>query len=204
MAKNKFYAVWEGRTTGVFDSWDKCRAQVEGFEGAKYKGFPTETAAKEALKKTYWEFVKKNTQIQTVLPSEVVLDSLCVDAACSGNPGLMEYRGVFTRTGQEVFRQGAFEEGTNNVGEFLALVHGLALLKQQNKTIPIYSDSANAILWVKTKKCKTKLAETQKNKAVFDLITRAEKWLQENTYTTAIVKWETQKWGEIPADFGRK
>ena len=204
MAKTKFYTVWEGRKKGIFDSWDECRKQVEGFEGAKYKSFPSETAAKEALKKNYWEFVGKNAKTPSVLPSEVILDSLCVDAACSGNPGLMEYRGVFTRTGQEVFHQGAFEDGTNNIGEFLALVHGLALLKQQNKTIPLYSDSAIAISWVKAKKCKTKLAETAKNKDIFDLIARAEKWLQENTYTTTIRKWKTQEWGEILADFGRK
>ena len=205
MSKNKFYTVWEGRTTGVFASWDECKKQVEGFEGAKYKGFPSEAAAQEALKKPYWDCVGKKAETKPLaLPPEVILDSLCVDAACSGNPGTMEYRGVFTRTGQEVFRQGPFEEGTNNVGEFLALVHGLALLKQQHKNIPIYSDSRNAILWVKTKKCKTKLEKTPKNTTIFDLITRAEKWLHENTYTTPILKWETQDWGEIPADFGRK
>ena len=205
MAKNKFYTVWEGRETGVFDSWDECKKQVNGFEGAKYKGFPSEAAAKEALKKNYWELVEKKMKTKPVfLPSKVILDSLCVDAACSGNPGLMEYRGVFTRTGEEFFRQGAFEEGTNNIGEFLALVHALALLKQQNKNIPIYSDSRNAILWVKTKKCNTKLAETSKNKIIFDLIARAEKWLHKNSYSIPILKWETQDWGEIPADFGRK
>ncbi|MGB0789138.1 MAG: ribonuclease H, partial [Marinirhabdus sp.] len=43
-----------------------------------------------------------------------------------------------------------------------------------------------------------------KNKPLFELIARAEKWLRTNTYTTKVVKWETRAWGEIPADFGRK
>ncbi len=205
MAKNKFYVVWNGRETGIFSDWENCKKQVQGYEGAKYKGFPSEEAAKKAYNSSYWEYVGNNQKpIIGEFPREVFRDSLAVDAACSGNPGLMEYRGVDMQTGQELFRQGPYEEGTNNVGEFLALVHGMALLKQQGKERIIYSDSRNAILWVKQKKCKTKLKQTGKNKSIFDLIVRAEKWLDENTYTAPVLKWETQKWGEIPADFGRK
>ncbi|HZH70035.1 MAG TPA: RNase H family protein, partial [Flavobacteriaceae bacterium] len=127
-----------------------------------------------------------------------------VDAASSGNPGIMEYRGVDTQTGQELFHQGPFEQGTNNVGEFLALVHGLAYLKKINSDRLIYSDSRIAMGWVKAKTCRTKLKQTYKNRKIFELIIRAEHWLKSNTYTTKIVKWETKAWGEIPADFGRK
>ena len=129
---------------------------------------------------------------------------LCVDAACSGNPGNMEYRGVYLPTGQEIFRIGPYRKGTNNIGEFLALVHGLALLQQKGSPIPIYSDSRNAIGWVKQKQCKTKLERLPENEPIFDLIERAERWLQTHTYTTPILKWDTSAWGEIPADFGRK
>ena len=131
-------------------------------------------------------------------------ESLAVDAACSGNPGDMEYRGVYTATGQEIFHIGPLKKGTNNIGEFLALVHGLALLKQKGSDLPIYSDSRNAIIWVKKKKCKTLLEREPVNEPIFELIERAEKWLNSNTYTTTILKWETAVWGEIPADFGRK
>ena len=116
----------------------------------------------------------------------------------------MEYRGVDTATGREIFRMGPFSHATNNIGEFLALVHGLALLKQHNKTMPIYSDSVNAMAWVRAKKCRTKLARTEQNIEVFNLIARAERWLEDNHYTTKIIKWDTPNWGEIPADFGRK
>ncbi|MEM6724723.1 MAG: RNase H family protein, partial [Bacteroidota bacterium] len=130
--------------------------------------------------------------------------SLSVDAACSGNPGLMEYRGVDTKTGEEIFRMGPFQHGTNNVGEFLALVHGLALLKKQGLSMPIYSDSKIAMGWVAKKKCKTKLDRITVNEKLFQLIERAENWLKANTYNTTILKWDTKNWGEIPADFGRK
>ena len=135
--------------------------------------------------------------------TSIIPNALAVDAACSGNPGMMEYRGVYIATGEEVFHFGPMF-GTNNIGEFLAIVHGLALLKQKNLDLPIYSDSYNALLWVKGKKCKTKLPRDEKSEQLFGYIDRAEKWLKENGYSTKLIKWETDKWGEIPADFGRK
>ena len=213
MAKSKFYVVWQGVEPGVYSTWEDCKRQISGYPEAKYKSFATLEQANEAYNSSYWEVVgRKKTEPK---PSEALLDersgstppiweSLAVDAACSGNPGALEYRGVYVPTGKEVFRAGPFEQGTNNIGEFLALVHGLALLKQKRLAMPIYSDSVNAILWVNAKKCKTKLEQTAKNRELFSMIERAEKWLRENAYNTSILKWDTKTWGEIPADFGRK
>lgn len=208
--KNKFYVVWEGLAPGVYASWPECKRQVDGFEGAKYKAFDSEELANEAFHSSYWDFVKQKSKPLShhSLPANApkpIQDALSVDAACSGNPGLMEYRGVYVKTGQEIFKQGPFEDGTNNIGEFLALVHGLALLKQKSSNMPLYSDSVSAIAWVKAKKCKTKLEKTTKNEIIFELIRRAENWLMDNQpITTRILKWDTKNWGEIPADFGRK
>ena len=116
----------------------------------------------------------------------------------------MEYRGVVTKSKKQLFIQGPFEEGTNNIGEFLAIVHGLAYLKKKKSDVIIYTDSKTAISWVKKKKCNTKLERTEKNKSLFELVDRAVTWLKANSYQTTIVKWETKAWGEIPADFGRK
>lgn len=92
----------------------------------------------------------------------------------------------------------------HNIGEFLAIVHALALIKKTGANVAVYSDSRNAILWVKQKKCKTTLPRNEKTEELFKIIGRAEKWLRENSYDTPILKWETSRWGEIPADFGRK
>ncbi len=205
--KNKYYVVWDGVKPGVYATWKECEAQVKGFEGAKYKSFESETLANEAFHSSYWSFVNKKDSVKK-LPANVkppLQDALSVDAACSGNPGLMEYRGVYVKNKQEIFKQGPFEDGTNNIGEFLALVHGLALLKQKDSKMPLYSDSVTAISWIKAKKCKTKLEKTSCNEPIFDLIRRAENWLMDNQpITTEILKWDTENWGEIPADFGRK
>ena len=137
-------------------------------------------------------------QIKPILPA------LAVDAACSGNPGLLEFRGVIADTGTEVFRRGPFRQGTNNIGEFLALVLGLAYLKKYNLPWPIYTDSVTAQAWVRTKRCKTKLEFGKENLELLEMVRKGELWLRQNTWTTPILKWETTLWGEIPADFGRK
>lgn len=208
--KQKFYVVWYGHRTGVFPTWDDCKAAIKGVKGAQYKAFLTFAEAKTAYQREYADYVGKNTKKKTLSKEELLrigkpnLYTIAVDAASSGNPGTMEYRGVDTQTHKQLFHQGPFLQGTNNVGEFLALVHGLAFLKQHESDRNIYSDSKIAIGWVKRKKCNTKLKRAAKNKKVFDLVARAENWLKNNSYSTVIIKWETKAWGEIPADFGRK
>lgn len=211
MSKKKFYVVWKGRKTGVFTSWKVCKAQIDGFEGAQYKSFINLDEAELASTKTYADYKGKNTKTQILSAVEKqkygtpILESIAVDAACSGNPGKMEYRGVLTHNKKEIFNKGPYLKGTNNIGEFLALVHGIALLKNKNKeAIPIYSDSKIAMSWVRQKKCKTNIHFDASNKDLLELIKRAEKWLKENTFKNPILKWETKAWGEIPADFGRK
>ncbi len=206
MAKTKkFYVVWRGRATGVFDRWDDAKAQVEGVEGAQYKGFTSRDEAEAALREGYKpSAIKPKTTPQTLPSERPLLRSIAVDAACSGNPGVMEYRGVALWNNKEIFHL-KFDLGTNNIGEFLAIVHGLALLKQKNCTdVTLYTDSRIAMNWVRSGQCRTKLDYTPRTAELFDLIHRAEEWLSQNKIETPIVKWPTEAWGEIPADFGRK
>ena len=203
-AKQKYYVVWKGVRPGVYNNWTDCRLQVHGYEGAIYKSFDSQEEAEQAMSASPWEYLGKDTTKNKFDKPPYIVASLAVDAACSGNPGDMEYRGVDVETGQQLFHVGPMQQGTNNIGEFLALVHGLAHFKKIGCEMPIYTDSHNAIVWVQQKKCKTKLERTATNEPIFNLIARAEKWLRENDYSTMILKWETSEWGEIPADFGRK
>lgn len=207
--KKKFYVVWFGNPAGIFDSWKECQRSIKGVKGAQYKSFETFAGAKKAFNREYSDYIgttpkKTLSKEKLQLIGKPNLYSIAVDAASSGNPGVMEYRGVDTQTHKQLFHQGPFQQGTNNIGEFLALVHGLAFLKKHNSDRILYSDSKIAIGWVKRKKCNTKLKRSAKNKVLFELVERAENWLKTNEYITTIVKWETKAWGEIPADFGRK
>ncbi len=210
MPKNKFYVVWKGKKPGVYDGWADCKKQVDGFNGAMYKGFPTLDLAKIALNDDPRKYITKGLNgpkkiaCSNPLIGVPVADSICVDAACSGNPGVLEYRGVDTQSGAELFRMGPFPQGTVNLGEFLGIVHALAYLGKQNCDWPVYSDSRTAIAWVRKKAINTNLAVSPKNQKLFDLVNRAVNWLHANTWSNKILKWETGYWGEIPADFGRK
>ena len=215
MAKSKvnFYVVWQGREAGIYDTWAACESQVKGV-AAKYKGFATLAEAEKAFAGNPEEYIvsikanKANSEAKSTaeksLLASIILPALAVDAACSGNPGVMEFRGVIADTGTQVFHRGPYVDGTNNIGEFLAIVLGLAYLKKEKLDWVLYSDSKTAISWVKQKQCKTKLEWSNKNQDLLLAVRAAEKWLHENTWTTPIYKWDTEHWGEIPADFGRK
>ena len=207
MPKQKFYVVWKGRKTGIFTSWADCESQVKGFVGAEYKAFGSLKEAESAFGSSYEAYKGKVSSLGKWKEASIkpLLPSICVDAACSGSPGKMEYRGVHLETGEEFFHIGPFPDGTNNVGEFLAIVHALTWLAKHEAELPIYSDSENAISWVFTGKCKTQLKHTGKNAPIFLLIKSAENWLAENMLRdNAVLKWNTDLWGENPADFGRK
>jgi len=207
--KQKYYVVWKGVSPGIYTSWTDCQLQTKGYEGAQYKSFETQEEAEQAFASSPYTYIGNQKpaashQHPQALPENFDLNCVAVDAACSGNPGPMEYRGVYLQTGQEIFHFGPVY-GTNNIGEFLAIVHALALMKQKGICMTVYSDSRNALSWVKQKKCKTKLERTPKTEELFRLIERAETWLKTHTYSDIpLLKWETDVWGEVPADFGRK
>ena len=205
MAKKKYYVVWKGVTPGIYSSWEECQVQIAGVQ-ALYKSFSSLEEAERAYASPAHEYIGRDTKSSTpsnTAQQSIIKNALAVDAACSGNPGMMEYRGVYIATGEEIFHFGPMY-GTNNIGEFLAIVLGLAYLKKHNLPWVLYSDSRTAISWIRQKKCKTKLEWSQKNMDLLLAVRAAEKWLSENTWTTTICKWDTENWGEIPADFGRK
>lgn len=213
ITQNKYYVVWIGHKPGIYDSWEDCKANIHKFKGAKYKSFYSKEEADKKFKLGYEAYFKNKPKKEKVERPELteeeklltpILESICVDAACSANPGPFEYRGVHTNSKRILFQVGPIPGGTNNIGEFLAIVHILALLKKHNRNDIIYSDSKTAMFWVQQKKTNTTLKETNANKKVFDMIRRAELWLKNNSYSNPILKWRTSIWGEIKADYSRK
>ena len=215
----KFYVVWEGRHPGVFEDWEDAREQVENFPGAKYKSYRSQEEAVAAFRRHLAgneaplgeilvgasnAAVKDAPQADYTAFPEIDIDGWAVDASCMGNPGVMEYRGVELRSGRELFRIGPFPDATNNIGEFLALVHALALQYKSGVRHTIYSDSATGMAWLRNKRVRTTLAPTPRNERLFQMIDRALAWLHSHSYDTPVLKWQTDIWGEIPADFGRK
>lgn len=197
MAKTKFYVVWKGRKPGIYNTWPECQKQVKGYPGARFKSFPAKEEAEQA-------FHGEAKSISNTNSESYIEESLSVDVGSRGNPGPVEYKGVYTKTGEIVFEHAGFPKGTNNMGEFLAVVHALQYLKEKNSSIPIYSDSMTALKWVKDKKIKSTLIRDKNTEPIWNAVDRAETWLQENSWNNPLMKWETKQWGEIKADYGRK
>lgn len=208
MAKSKFYTVRNGRVPGVYTSWDDCKAQTDGFAGAEFKSFGTLAAAETALVNGWADssapVAAAPKAVSVASQVGFIKDSLSVDAACAGNPGVMEYQCVNTADNTPVFASGQYPIGTNNIGEFLAVVDALKHLQKIGSDMPIYTDSVTAIAWVRNRRLKTTLVRTDVTASLFDAIDAALDWLNNNIYSNPVLKWQTESWGESKADFGRK
>jgi len=213
MEKRKFYVVWEGREPGIYDSWEDCLEQVEGFPGAKYKSYSSQLAATEAFRGDPREQLAIARRLAkhigmkvdyTIFPG-IRPEAIAVDGACSKNPGPMEYRGVRVADGCEIFKVGPIEGGTNNIGEYLAIIHAAALLAKAGDTAtPIYSDSRTALSWIRRGHSNTKLIPDAGNARLMQILARADAWIATHRIPNPLLKWDTDSWGENPADFGRK
>lgn len=217
MAQTKYYVVWVGHKPGIYRTWAECQAQTKGFPQAKFKAYETEAEAIRALERGWQKSLNfsgkahaRSDKAATTADAAsnqkpaIDYDSISVDVGCSGNPGIVEYKGVDTRSGEILFYKGPISKGTNNLGEFLAIVHGLAYLKKQGSNKTIYTDSVTALSWIRNKAVATNLVRDASTEEIWTLVDRAIAWLKSNTYSNKIVKWDTRKWGEIKADFGRK
>ena len=216
----KYYVVWTGRHPGVYDDLNDAMEQVDDYPGASFKSYASAQEASDAFRKGTARSDRNdvgglllNAQRHNIPEAgkpdymqfpEIDLNGWAVDAACAGNPGRMEYRGVELMTGREIFRIGPFEKSTNNIGEFLAIVHALALMANLGERHTIYSDSVTGMSWVRNRKVKTQLKRDASTEKSFPMMERALSWLNTHSYDVKIRKWDTDRWGEVPADFGRK
>lgn len=214
MAQRKFYVVWEGLQPGIYDSWEECKAQVDGYKGAKYRAYDTCEAATAAFRKKmdveemqFYTFLTRKREIRPNYAAnpEIKLNAIAVDAACNKNPGgMVEYQGVVVGTGEQLFHVGPFPGGTNNIGEYIGIVHALAYLGQRGDgTTPVYTDSQTALSWVRRRHNRSTVQLPPDSK-LKDLLDRADRWIATHSWLNPIYKWNTEEWGEIPADFGRK
>lgn len=205
--KSKYYVVWSGRKPGIYLTWADCSLQVNGYDKARYKAYDTQAEAEKA----FAEGPPKGSSVKNEGQTKITgvygpkpTNCIVVDAACAGNPGRMEYRGVLLPDNKVIFKQGPFDMGTNNIGEFLALVHAFAFKEKHNVKLPVFSDSKIGIAWYRDGKAKSKLVPTHRNTQIFELLARAELWLSAHPKREMPKLWVTDVWGDIPADYGRK
>lgn len=161
MSKKQYYAVLRGRRPGIYAQWggeEGAEAQVQGFAGARYKGFASREQA-EYFFKTGGEEMQDHLFDSPAEPGganrpgvrrDVVQDHrpdlaegkvvIFTDGASTGNPGPGGYGAVmlFGETRKEL--SGGFRCTTNNRMELTAVIAALETLKRRSNVV-LYSDS---------------------------------------------------------------
>ena len=195
---SKYYVVWQGRKPGIYSTWDDCFFQVREESNAKYKSFSSYDQAQTAYKSSYHNYIgKPSTKIK-------IKHGIAVDGACDHVSGRAEYQAIDLESNKKILHGGPYKKGTNNLVEFLALVHTLIYCHKYHISSPIYSDSLTAISWVRDNKVRSSCPRCKENIILFQHVDQALEWLKKILYTNKILKWKTSLWGENPADFGRK
>ncbi len=218
----------------MFDTWDACAKQTTGFAGAKFKSFPTADAARAAFidgDQAHVNYQGKapadrpagasgSSKVAKRKPAAAdypVGPALCVDAACDTTRWVMECRGVWlgdgsaiggAGDGEEAFAFGPFADANGNLGEFLALATALRLAAEAGPSgagWTVYCDSITAMAWVRKRVIRSVfLDDDRAGPEVRAHVEDALAWLKNHTSPAKVVKWDTPRWGEIPADYGRK
>lgn len=126
-------------------------------------------------------------------------EGIAVDAAHSMKNSVTEYQGINLATGERLFYQNLGNQ-TINIGEFLAVVEAVKyIIEHDFQPRTIYTDSQTAIAWFNAKST----ASNKQNKEV----RKAELFLRVLSADVDSIKvqhWDNRRWGETPADFGRK
>jgi len=100
--------------------------------------------------------------------------------------------------------------GTNNIGEFLAIIDAIQYIQSWEEKghkidTTIYTDSQTALHRLASKKPKTTLPQNNQTKELLTKFQQSLLWLKTTDISCYdIQKRDTEKQGEIPADFGRK
>jgi ribonuclease HI len=143
--KKKYYAVRQGYRPGIYLSWDDCKVQVEGFAGAKYKGFATREEAEQFMNGNSPSPATRprlpDQPAAEIPPGQVVIYA---DGACSGNPGPGGYGTVVLEGKNRKELSAGFRKTTNNRMEMLGCIAGLETLTKPS-VVTIYSDSSYVV-----------------------------------------------------------
>ena len=186
------YAVWQGRRTGIFTKWEEARAQIDGYPSPGFAAFLSRAEAERELEE------RRRLLAPAGPPPEA---GIAVDAACAGAVGPLEYRGIDLRTGETVFAEGPVDAGTNNLGEFLAIVRALEMLDRQEVSGPIWSESDVAIAWVGEGRHRSSVKPTDRNRELRRRLCRAELFLVDAPAPADVRRWRSDAWGAIPVEF---
>ena len=148
MAVKKFYAVARGRKPGIYRTWPEAQAQVSGFNGALYRGFPTLGEAEEWFSnpgrpQKSEAGTKRGTSNDMPLAREGV--TIYTDGGSINNPGPGGFGVVQIYRDQRKEITGGFRLTTNNRMELYAVITALRQLEYRDVPVTLYTDSSYVV-----------------------------------------------------------
>ena len=161
---SKFYAVRVGRTPGIYNSWDDCKAQIDGFSGAAYKSFKTAAEAAEFMgwgesaKQVSLEMesntVQKSSNNSSKNIEDIDLENVAyVDGSFNVATGEFSYGVVMFHNGEEITFNKSFSDPElasmrNVAGEIKGAEAAMEYAyKNGMKTLTIYHDYEGISKW---------------------------------------------------------
>jgi ribonuclease HI len=133
--KNSVYAVANGRSCGLFATWGECKEQVDGFRGARYKGFTNRAEAQEWL--------DENSSSPRPHNVDHIDYTIYTDGSCLRNPDGPGGWAVVAKdesTGAVTEQSGGNPSTTNNRMELTAAIKALSFTPA-GACIALYTDS---------------------------------------------------------------
>lgn len=201
MKNNKYYVVWKGINTGVYDNWNDCKKQVNGFSGALHKSFESLDEAEKAFEE-YSE--SPNSTSTSIPPSPYSIKSFIVNGNCQDTFGEISYRWKISGSTSNAKEINLAMIGTKNIADFIAIVYLIKLSQKVKLNLPIYTNSKTAKNWILNKKCNHHLFVSKKTEAVLAVIKETEDWLSNNAVENEILFWDSVAWGKFPLVNRRK
>lgn len=126
-------------------------------------------------------------------------EGIAVDAAHSMKNGVTEYQAIDLKTGERLFYKNLGNQ-TTNIGEFLGLMETIKyVIENDFQPRIVYTDSMTAITWFRNKKTASKKRHSDLQRSEIFL-----KVMDMDVSTIDVIHWDTNNWGENPADFGNK
>lgn len=129
------------------------------------------------------------------------MDKIIVHSTANTKTKRMAYKGFNESTNKWIFKVKYKGYCTQNVADFMAIVHALHYCKINNIDLPIYNDNLVAIKWVKDKKVNSLLIKTKENHELFQSFENALVILKQNDFLNPILFWKKKELGNIKNPF---
>jgi len=152
MAAKKYYAIAVGRKPGIYGDWPTAQAQVQGYPGAKFKGFATRAEAQGWLDHppaTTPGAGKRRSSTAApakgdTSPQEGEV-TIYTDGGARYNPGPGGYGVVQIYQGDRQELSGGYRLTTNNRMELMGCIVALRELQPRDTAVTLYSDSSYVV-----------------------------------------------------------